>query len=106
MPKRIPATTVANAVIGSVPLAEAGVASGTNSTIRELGGVLGVAVLATVFVRPGVYTSPQTFVDGFVPALWVAVAFSAAGMLAALFGAQRRRAPQMVADVAMAGEAA
>ena len=46
--------TVANAVVGSVPLAEAGVASGTNSTIRELGGVLGVAVLATVFVRPGV----------------------------------------------------
>jgi EmrB/QacA subfamily drug resistance transporter len=98
--------TVANAVVGSVPLAEAGVASGTNATIRELGGVLGVAVLATVFVRPGVYTSPQTFVDGFVPALWVAVAFSAAGMLAALFGAPRRRAPQVVAEVAMAGEAA
>src|SRR5256885_1755706 len=31
--------TVANAVVGSVPLAEAGVASGTNATIRELGGV-------------------------------------------------------------------
>jgi EmrB/QacA subfamily drug resistance transporter len=97
--------TVANAVVGSVPLAEAGVASGTNSTIRELGGVLGVAVLATVFVRPGVYSSAQTFVDGFVPALWVAVAFSAAGMLAALLAAPRRQAAQ-VGGVALAGEAA
>jgi EmrB/QacA subfamily drug resistance transporter len=94
--------TVANAVVGSVPLRLAGVASGTNSTIRELGGVLGVAVLATVFVRPGVYTSPQTFVDGFVPALWVAVAFSAAGVLAALLGAARPGR----AVVALAGEAA
>jgi EmrB/QacA subfamily drug resistance transporter len=98
--------TVANAVIGAVPLAEAGVASGTNSTIRELGGVLGVAVLATVFVRPGVYSSPQTFVDGFVPALWVAVAFSAAGMLAALFTAPRRHARQADPAIAFAGEAA
>jgi hypothetical protein len=97
--------TVANAVVGSVPPAEAGVASGTNSTIRELGGVLGVAVLATVFVRPGVYTSPQTFVDGFVPALWVAVAFSAAGMLAALFAAPRR-ARATVGELALAGEGA
>jgi MFS family permease len=94
--------TVANAVVGSVPLAQAGVASGTNSTIRELGGVLGVAVLATVFVRPGVYTSPQTFVDGFVPALWVAVAFSAAGVLAALLGGPRSSRPA----VALAVEAA
>jgi EmrB/QacA subfamily drug resistance transporter len=97
--------TVANAVVGSVPLAEAGVASGTNSTIRELGGVLGVAVLATVFVRPGVYSSAQTFVDGFVPALWVAVALSAAGMLAALLAAPRRQAAR-VGGVALAGEAA
>src|ERR671936_232978 len=64
---------------------------------------VGVALLATVFVRPGVYASPQTFVDGFVPALWVAVAFSAVGMLAALVAAPRRRARQAVA---LAGEAA
>jgi EmrB/QacA subfamily drug resistance transporter len=98
--------TVANAVVGSVPLAEAGVASGTNSTIRELGGVLGVAVLATVFVRRGVYSSPHTFVDGFVPALWVAVGFSAAGMFAALLAAPRRRVQQVIGDVALAAEAA
>jgi hypothetical protein len=94
--------TVANAVVGSVPLAEAGVASGTNSTLRELGGVLGVAVLAGVFVRPGVYASPQTFVDGFVPALWVAVGFSIAGMLAAFLAAPRRP----LTNLALAAEAA
>ena len=94
--------TVANAVVGSVPLAEAGIASGTNSTLRELGGVLGVAVLAGVFVRPGVYASPQTFVDGFVPALWVAVGFSIAGMLAAFLAAPRRP----LTNLALAAEAA
>ncbi len=82
--------TVANAVLGSVPLAEAGVASGTNSTLRELGGVLGVAVLAAVFARRGIYTSPRLFVDGFSPALWVGVGFSALGVLAATFFPGRR----------------
>ena len=32
-----------------------------------------------VFSRPGVYSSPETFVAGFRSALWIAVAFSAAG---------------------------
>ena len=91
--------TVANAIMGSVPLTEAGVASGTNSTVRELGGVLGVAVLATVFARQGVYSSPATFVEGFVPALWVAVGFSGLGVAAALLTAARPAASQ----VALAG---
>ena len=101
--------TVANAIIGSVPLKEAGVASGTNSTIRELGGVLGVAVLASVFARHGVYSSPRAFVDGFTSALWVAVGFSLAGGIAALLTAARPR-PQadrrIIADAGLAAEAA
>jgi MFS family permease len=84
--------TVANAVLGSVPLKEAGVASGTNSALRELGGVLGVAVLASVFARHGIYGSPRVFVDGFTQALWVGVGFSALGIVAALLTAGRRRA--------------
>jgi EmrB/QacA subfamily drug resistance transporter len=75
--------TVANAVLASVPLTEAGVASGTNSTLRELGGVLGVAVLAAVFARRGIYSSPRLFIDGFSSALWVGVGLSVLGMLAA-----------------------
>ena len=82
--------TVANAVMGSVPLQEAGVASGTNSMLRELGGVLGIAVLASVFARQGVYHSPRLFIDGFTQALWVGVGLSAAGCAAALLVPTRR----------------
>ena len=101
--------TVANAVVGSVPLSEAGVASGTNSAMRELGGVFGVAVLAAVFARHGGYSTPQVFVDGFGPALWVAVALSALGVFAAVL-APRRARPGVAAAVdqralAFAGEA-
>jgi MFS family permease len=89
--------TVANAVMGSVPLREAGVASGTNSMLRELGGVLGIAVLASVFARPGVYHSPAIFIDGFTQALWVGVGFSALGVAAALLAPARRRPTEATA---------
>jgi EmrB/QacA subfamily drug resistance transporter len=97
--------TVANAIIGSVPLKEAGVASGSNSMIRELGGVLGVAVLASVFARHGVYSSQRAFVDGFTTALWVAVGFSVAGGIAALLTkarSQPQAAPKLAAEPAAA----
>ena len=53
---------------------EEGQASGANSAIRELGGVFGVAVLASVFAHYGSYESPQTFSDGMVPAVWIGAA--------------------------------
>ncbi|HEY4097583.1 MAG TPA: MFS transporter [Baekduia sp.] len=84
--------TVANAVMGAVPLQEAGVASGTNSMLRELGGVLGIAVLASVFASHGGYASPAVFVDGFTKALWVGVGLSAAGCVAALLAPRRSAA--------------
>jgi EmrB/QacA subfamily drug resistance transporter len=74
----------ANAVISSVRTEEAGQASGATNAIREVGGVLGIAVLATVFSSAGGYESPQAFVDGLVPALWVAAGVLAAGAGAAL----------------------
>jgi EmrB/QacA subfamily drug resistance transporter len=74
-------STVAGEVMTSVTPGQIGIASGTNNALRELGGVFGVAVLATVFNRPGVYSSPDTFVSGFRSALWVAVAFAALGIL-------------------------
>jgi hypothetical protein len=61
---------------------EAGQASGATNTIREVGGVLGVAVLATVFTNAGGMATPQEFVDGLVPAIWVGSA--ALGMSALL----------------------
>ena len=89
--------TVANAVMGAVPPEEAGMASGTNSSLRELGGVFGVAVLAAVFTRHGVYASPQAFVDGFQPALLVGAGLTAVGIVAALLAPGRSR-PDEVAE--------
>ncbi len=73
----------ANAVLSSVKVDQAGQASGATNAIRELGGVLGIAVLATVFTGHGGYGSPQAFVSGLVPAMWVGVAVLAAGALLA-----------------------
>jgi EmrB/QacA subfamily drug resistance transporter len=75
--------TVANAVVGSVPSSEMGIASGTNSALREVGGVFGIALLATVFAHPGDYTATHTFIDHFRNAVWLGAAFSAIGIVAA-----------------------
>jgi EmrB/QacA subfamily drug resistance transporter len=99
--------TVANSVMGSVPPEEAGPASGTNSSLRELGGVFGVAVLAAVFARHGVYESPQAFVDGFQPALLVGAGLTAVGIVAALLAPARPRPTERVvapAELALAAE--
>jgi len=89
--------TVSNEGVATVPPEEVGVASGTNSALRELGGVFGVAVLASVFTRPGVYASPNVFVDGFKAAIWVAAGFSAAGFFAALTAMRRPHLDESVA---------
>jgi EmrB/QacA subfamily drug resistance transporter len=80
----------ANALLSSVRPSEAGQASGANNTIREVGGVLGVAVLASVFTGAGGYASPQDYVDGLIPAVWVGAAVLAVGALVALLIPARR----------------
>src|SRR4051794_5068155 len=74
----------ANAVLGSVRQVEAGQASGATNAIRELGGVMGVAVLASVFTSSGSYASPQAYTDGMVSAVWVGAVVLAVGALVAL----------------------
>jgi EmrB/QacA subfamily drug resistance transporter len=91
--------TVANAVMGAAPAELAGVASGANSALRELGGVFGVAILAAVFAHPGAYGSPQVFVHGFTQALWVGAGLSAFGIVAALLGS---RLPQRLPEPRLA----
>jgi EmrB/QacA subfamily drug resistance transporter len=76
--------TVANAVVGSVPPEEIGIASGTNSSIREVGGVFGIAILAAIFANSHVYTSSTSFVEHFKHAVWAGAAFSAIGIVAAI----------------------
>jgi EmrB/QacA subfamily drug resistance transporter len=95
----------ANAVLSAVRVSEAGQASGATNAIRELGGVLGIAVLATVFTSHGGYASPQDYIDGLRPAIWVGVGVLAAGaLIAALlpFGKRAERAER----VELAGQAA
>jgi EmrB/QacA subfamily drug resistance transporter len=84
---------VANVVLSSVKPEEEGQASGANNAIRELGGVFGVAVLASVFAHYGGYGTGQSFVDGLTPAIYVGAGLVAAGALAAL-GVARRRPPE------------
>jgi EmrB/QacA subfamily drug resistance transporter len=81
----------ANAVLGSVAPAEAGKASGATNAIRELGGVLGVAVLASVFSANGSYASPAAFSDGVTAALPVGAAVLAVGAVIALLVPAKRR---------------
>jgi EmrB/QacA subfamily drug resistance transporter len=74
----------AAAVLAAVRPDEAGQASGATNAIRELGGVLGISVLATVFTAHGGYASGQAFVNGLTPSLWVGAVVLAAGALVAL----------------------
>ena len=83
---------VANVVLGSVRPREEGQASGANNAIRELGGVFGVAVLASVFSSYGGYGTGASFVAGLTPAVWVGAAVVAVAALAALTIPVRRRA--------------
>ncbi|MDQ1487236.1 MAG: hypothetical protein QOJ62_2929, partial [Actinomycetota bacterium] len=76
---------VANLVLSSVDPTEQGIASGAHNAIRELGGVFGVAVLASIFAHSGSYASPQAFTDGVVPAVWVGAVIVGLGAVAALF---------------------
>jgi MFS family permease len=80
----------ANLVLAAVRPEEEGRASGANNTIREIGGVFGIAVLASVFSANGSYASPQAFVDGMVPAVWVGAAAVGLAAVAALAVPGRR----------------
>jgi nitrate/nitrite transporter NarK len=74
----------ANAVLGSVRPEDAGQASGATNAIRELGGVIGVAILASVFSANGSYASPQAFTAGLTAALPIAAVVLAIGAVLAL----------------------
>jgi len=65
-------------------------------------------VLATVFTSNGSYVSPQAYVAGLTPAMWVGAAVLAVGALIALVFPFNTRdgAAVQVADQAGAGEAA
>jgi MFS family permease len=74
----------ASVVLSAVRRQDEGTASGVSNTVREVGGVLGVAALATVFAAAGSYASPAAFVSGLTAAVWVGAIVLGLGAIAAL----------------------
>jgi EmrB/QacA subfamily drug resistance transporter len=81
---------VTGAVLAAAPAALAGKASGATNAIREVGGVFGVAVLATVFASSGSYVSPEAFTDGLRAAVPVGGVVLAIGAVVGLLTPGRR----------------
>jgi EmrB/QacA subfamily drug resistance transporter len=93
---------MANVILSAVKPAQEGKASGANNAVREVGGVFGVAVLASVFSSYGSYESAAAFNDGLVVATWVGSAVVAVGALAALaIPGRQRSAEQAVGEAAL-----
>lgn len=62
------------AVLANMREADSAKASGTNSTLREIGIALGIAVLTAVFTGAGGALTPADYVDAAVPAVAVGAA--------------------------------
>jgi EmrB/QacA subfamily drug resistance transporter len=86
-----------NAVMSAVAPTEIGKASGTFSTMRQLGGAFGLAIAVAVFTGAGGYASPVSFSNGFAPALEVSAALSFCGAIAGAWTPLRRVAPRAAA---------
>jgi EmrB/QacA subfamily drug resistance transporter len=91
-------------VLGAVSQENAGKASGANTTVREIGGALGIAVLSTVFVTYGSDRGAEQFVSGLHPAVWTGVVVVVVGALCAL-GIPHQR-PQAIETAPRTAEAA
>ncbi|HEV8175186.1 MAG TPA: MFS transporter, partial [Actinoplanes sp.] len=93
----IPAMT--RAVVSRVAPADLAKASGTFSTLRQLGGAFGVAVLGAVFAVTGGFATAQTFGDGYVAVLAVSASLSGGALAAALAVPGRHRHDPLVATI-------
>jgi len=93
--------TVSGEVVASVRPEQMGIAAGTSTTIRELGGVFGVALVALVFASPVAYTTTDGFVTGYVHAIWACVAFTALGAVVAACGLRMPAASAATAEPAV-----
>jgi EmrB/QacA subfamily drug resistance transporter len=82
-----------SAAVAAVADRDVATAAGVNSTMRELGGVFGIAVTVAVFGVVGGYSSPDEFVDGFKGALLAAAGLSLLGAVAGWRLPTRRPGP-------------
>jgi EmrB/QacA subfamily drug resistance transporter len=76
--------SIQGAVMGAVGPESIGGASGTLSTVRQLGSAFGVAIAAAVFAAAGGYGSPTAFNHGFVAAIGACAGLSLLGALTGL----------------------
>ena len=74
---------VANVVLSAVRPEQEGQVSGANNAIRELRGLFGVAVLASIFAHCGGYQTNHTFSNGLNAAVYAGAALVAVAAVAA-----------------------
>ena len=92
----IPAVT--RSVTSTVPPADIGRASAAFTTMRQLGGAFGVAVLGAAFAATGSYATPAAFSHGFTAAFAVAAGLALAGTAAgAVLTGRRNPSPAVPA---------
>lgn len=75
----------ATAVLANMRKEDHAKASGTNSTVREIGVALGVAILTAVFLGAGGELTPTGYSDAAVPAVFTGVGALVLAAIAALF---------------------
>ncbi|ADJ48572.1 major facilitator transporter [Amycolatopsis mediterranei S699] len=91
--------TTINLVFASVPPEDAGVASGVNSALRELGGVFGVVALGAAFAANGSFESAEASLSGFQAALVLGGIVALVGTAVALFAPGKPKPAGPVVDV-------
>jgi len=84
---------MARLTLGFAPRHLEGVASGTSNALRQLGTVLGVAVLGSIFSAYGGFGTAASFVDGLTPAMWVGAIVLAFGAGLVLLAPRHTTAP-------------
>jgi MFS family permease len=78
------------AVMSSAPLSLMGKAAGTFSTVRQVGGALGIAIVAAVFAAHGSDRSPLEFANGFSAAITASAVMAFAGAVSGVFAPGRK----------------
>jgi EmrB/QacA subfamily drug resistance transporter len=87
------------AVVSRAAPADLAKASGTFSTLRQLGGAFGVAVLGAVFAATGSFATAQAFGDGYVAVLAVSAVLGGGALVAALAVPGRDRRDQLAPTI-------
>lgn len=83
---------MSTAVLANMKSDDHAKATGVNSTLREVGVALGVAVLTAVFTGAGGQLTPTGYVDAAIPAVYVGAAVLVVAVIAALWLPSRKQA--------------